>query len=184
MSKATHNAETQRLFDEYLVLALRSGDRAAGERLAARWRPRLLRTARRLIGDATAAEDVVQDTWIGIARGVSRLKDPARFPAWAFGILQRRCADHHRRHYRERERVATLGDSDGATASRAQARLELDDAFAQLTHEHRTAAVLFYGEGLTLAEIATATAVPLGTAKSRLFHARRQLRDLLEGDLS
>ncbi|MEO1320833.1 MAG: sigma-70 family RNA polymerase sigma factor [Pseudomonadota bacterium] len=184
MSTTTHNADTQRLFDEYLVLAVRSGDRAAGERLAARWRPRLLRTARRLVGDAAAAEDVVQDTWIGIARGVSRLKDPARFPAWAFGILQRRCADHHRRHYREREREATLSDSDGATASRAEVRLELDAAFAELTHEHRTAAVLFYGEGLTLAEIATATAVPLGTAKSRLFHARRQLRDLLEGDPS
>ena len=108
MSKATHNVETQRLFDEYLVLAVRSGDRAAGERLAARWRPRLLRTARRLVGDMSAAEDVVQDTWIGIARGVTRLQDPARFPAWAFGILQRRCADHHRRHYREREREATL----------------------------------------------------------------------------
>ncbi|MEL6199370.1 MAG: hypothetical protein AAFR09_04080, partial [Pseudomonadota bacterium] len=38
--------------------------------------------------------------------------------------------------------------------------------------------------GACLAEIATATAVPLGTAKSRLFHARRQLRDLLEGDPS
>ncbi|MEO0953144.1 MAG: sigma factor, partial [Pseudomonadota bacterium] len=65
MSTTTHNADTQRLFDEYLVLAVRSGDRAAGERLAARWRPRLLRTARRLVGDAAAAEDVVQDTWIG-----------------------------------------------------------------------------------------------------------------------
>ncbi|MEO0615816.1 MAG: sigma-70 family RNA polymerase sigma factor [Pseudomonadota bacterium] len=184
MSNATHNAETQRLFDEYLVLAVRSGDRNAGERLAARWRPRLLRTARRLVGNLAAAEDVVQDTWVGIARGLPRLADPARFPAWAFGILQRRCADHHRRHYRDRDRQAVLDDNAGATASRAETRQALDDAFAHLTHEHRTAAVLFYGEGLTLSEIATATGVPLGTAKSRLFHARKQLRDHLEGATS
>ena len=141
-------------------------------------------TARRLVGDDAAAEDVVQETWVGIARGIARLGDPARFPAWAFGILQRRCADHFRRHYRDRDRNAVLDVSAGATSSRAEARLALDDAFAALTHEHRTAAVLFYGEGLTLAEIATATGVPVGTAKSRLFHARRQLRAHLEGEPS
>ncbi len=175
-------SDSGRLFDEYLVLAVRSGDRAAGERLAARWRPRLLRTARRLLGDVHAAEDAVQDAWLGISRGLPRLREPARFPAWAFGILQRRCADAHRRRYRERDTGAPLTDDDAVSPSTAESRLALNEAFDALSLDHRTAAVLYYGEGLTLAEIALATDVPVGTAKSRLFHARRQLRAHLEGD--
>ena len=53
---------------------------------------------------------------------------------------------------------------------------------AALPAEHRFAAHLFFIEGLTLAEIADAQGVPLGTAKSRLFHARRQLKAALSGD--
>lgn len=174
--------DSGRLFDEYLVLAVRAGNRAAGERLAARWRPRLLRTARRLLGDIHAAEDAVQDAWIGIARGLPRLRDPARFPAWAFGILQRRCADWHRRRYRERDGGAPLDENSAAAPSTAESRLALSEAFAALSIDHRTAAVLYYGEGLTLTEIALATGVPVGTAKSRLFYARQQLRAHLEGD--
>lgn len=55
-------SETDRTYDELLVLLIREGDQRAGERLAARWYPRLLRTARRLIGEADAAEEIVQDT--------------------------------------------------------------------------------------------------------------------------
>ena len=80
--------ETERVFDELLVTLVQSGDRRAGERLAARWQPRLIRTARRLLRDDEAARDAVQEAWIGIFRGAAALADPARFPAWAFGILQ------------------------------------------------------------------------------------------------
>ena len=44
--------------------------------------------------------------------------------------------------------------------------------------------MLYFSEGLTLAEPAAATGVPVGTAKSRIFHARQHLKDLLEGDLT
>lgn len=176
-------ARAQRLFDEFLVLAVQSGDRRAAERLAVRWRPRLLRTARRLLGDAVLAEDVVQDTWMGIARGLPRLRRPERFPAWAFGILKRRCADAHRRHYRERDRLADLNDQDGATPTTAETHTALDRAFATLPDTQRLTALLYYGERLTIAEIADATGVPVGTAKSRLFYARKALQQQLNGEL-
>ena len=54
--------------------------------------------------------------------------------------------------------------------------------FAALPADQRLAAQLFFGEGLTLAEIAEVQAVPLGTAKTRLFHARRKLKAALSGD--
>jgi DNA-directed RNA polymerase specialized sigma24 family protein len=51
-----------------------------------------------------------------------------------------------------------------------------------LSDEHRLAAVLYFGEGLTLNEIAAATGVPVGTAKSRIFNARKHLKSTLKGE--
>jgi len=170
-------SETDRVYDELLVRLMQSGDRRAGERLAVRWQPRLIRTARRLLRDDDAAMDAVQEAWAGIARGVGKLIDPARFPAWAFGILHRKCADRIRSVQRER-RAEPLAAADPDAAE----HLAILQAFDRLSDEHRAAATLFFGEGLTLAEIAAATGVPIGTAKSRLFHARRHLKAVLSGD--
>ena len=176
-------AETDRTYDELLVLLVRGGDGRASERLVARWHPRLLRTARRLLGDADLAQETVQECWVAIIRGLPRLADPARFPAWAFSILQRKCADAIGRNMRDRERFkpSAVG-AEASTEAGGETRTALDQAFARLSPDHRTAAILFFGEGLSLAEIATATDVPLGTAKSRIFHARQHLKAALEGD--
>lgn len=175
--------ETDRVYDELLVLLVQSGDRRAMDRLAARWQPRLLATARRLLGSAQQAPDCVQETWAGICKGLPRLSDPARFPAWAFGILHRKCADQIRSEVRRRGRAQPLEEaSASAPASPEGARGDLERAFARLSHDHRVAATLYFAEGLSLAEVAEATGVPVGTAKSRIFHARKQLKSLLEGE--
>ena len=70
--------ETDRVYDELLITLARSGDRRAGERLAARWQPRLLHTARRLLRDDEQARDAVQEAWAGICRGWLTLNDPAQ----------------------------------------------------------------------------------------------------------
>lgn len=175
--------ETDRVFDELLLVAARAGDRRAADRLAARWHPRLMRTARRLLRDEELARDAVQDSWAAICKGWRGLKEPARFPAWAFTILHRRCADQIRAVQVRRNHLVLNGTPpDPGVAPRGEDRVALDHAFGALSADHRTAAILFFGEGLSLAEIASVTGVPIGTAKSRLFHARKQLRALLEGD--
>ncbi|NNC52161.1 MAG: hypothetical protein HKO08_03870, partial [Erythrobacter sp.] len=60
--RGTGRPDTARLFDELLVTHVQSGDRRAGERLAARWHPRLMRTANRLLRDEEMARSAVQDT--------------------------------------------------------------------------------------------------------------------------
>lgn len=171
-------SDTGRVYDELLVILVQANDGRAAVRLAARWQPRLLRTARRLLRDEDAARDAVQEAWLGILRGVVSLRDPAAFPAWAFGILHRRCVDCIRRS--GRERGAPLPEPRAATG--CEDRIAIDQAMAALSPEQRAAAQLHFGEGLTLAEVATATGVPLGTAKSRIFHARRRLAAALSGD--
>ena len=97
------------LIDAYLVIAAKNGDRAAAESLAHRWRPRLLRTARRLLGDAALAEDVVQEAWISIARGIGRLIDPDRFPAFSFQILHRPCVHPISKRSKETYGIEEIG---------------------------------------------------------------------------
>ena len=175
-------SELDRVHDELLVVLVQSGDRRAGERLAARWQPRLLRAARRILRSEDRARDAVQDAWTSIFRGVARLNDPAAFPAWAFGILNRRCVDRIRGDSRRAEDGADM-DQALAAPSAEGVGLDIARAMAGLDHEHRTAAVLHFCEGLTLAEVAAAVGVPVGTAKSRIFHARRRLKAALSGDI-
>ncbi|MGE6698736.1 RNA polymerase sigma factor [Hyphomonas sp. NPDC076900] len=180
-------SDTDRIYDELLVTLVRGGDVRAGERLAARWHPRLLRAARRMLGDSEEAREAAQEAWGGICRGWMRLSDPAMFPGWAYGILTRKCADRIRRRSGERRYFAPALEAETAEpaiAAAAPLRHAILEALGQLSPEHRIAAILYFSEGLTLAETAAATGVPVGTAKSRIFHARQHLKVLLEGDLT
>lgn len=177
--------DTDRIYDELLVTLVRAGDGRAAERLAARWQPRLMRTARRILGDGEEAREAVQEAWGGICRGWVRLSDPAMFPAWAYGILTRKCVDRIRRMSGERLRFAPEDAAPEPAGRDPQPlRHSLLAALGTLSAEHRITAILYFSEGLTLAETAAATGVPAGTAKSRIFHARQHLKDLLEGDLT
>ncbi len=176
--EAAKNAESQ-LYDELLVMLVQSGDRRAVERLASRWHKRLARTARRLLQDDEMALAASQEAWLSILRGIGNLRDPARFAPWAFGILRRRCSDA----LRQKQSVAGQLDAECGTTGSQDDALAIRQAFASLPKEQRFAAQLYFVEGPTLAEIAEAQGVPLGTAKSRLFHARRKLKAALRGDL-
>jgi len=173
--------ETTRLFDALLVTAARAGDGRAADRLAARWQPRLLRSARRILGQEDAARDAAQDAWIGICRNWVTLADPHAFSAFAFRILHRRCADLMRARYR-RGVEQEFADGQGSTPPSAETATALVRAFDALPDDQRIAATLFFVENLTLAEIAVASGVSIGTAKSRVFHARRRLKAALSGD--
>jgi len=171
------------ILDEFLVVLAQSGDRAAFNRLAARWRPRHLAHAGRLLGRSSAAGDAVQDAWVAIVRGLVRLRDPARFRAWSMAIVTRRCRDAQRRAYRAPQTVeidehhATHAPADGT-------QLDLRRALAALPVNQRAAVGLYYVDGFTVDEIAEALNTPAGTIKTRLYHARRALRQILEGDPS
>lgn len=175
--------ETERVYDELLVTLARSGDRAAANRLAARWYPRLMRTALRLVQDRSDAEEAVQEAWAGICRGWPRLSDPAMFPGWAFGILRRKCVDRIRKSQTERNRTAPIEAApEPSQPARGELQVEIDQALEGLSDDHRLAAILYFGEGLSLNEIAAVTDVPVGTAKSRIFNARQHLKSRLKGE--
>lgn len=174
--------DTGELLDSLLVTLVLAGDRRAAARLHARWHSRLLRTARRHTGDSEMALTAVQDCWLSIWRSLPALRDADRFAPWAFGILRRRCAEQVNRHVSDRARTGEAEAIEQGHDPAPDERIAIAQALSALSPVHRLAAHLFFVEGLTLAEIAEVQQVPEGTVKSRLFHARRQLKAALTGD--
>jgi len=173
-----------RLLDGYLVVSAQAGDRRAADLLARRYHRRLMAHAWRLTGEEELAKDVVQSSWIDIARGLPRLKDEAAFPAWAYQIVSRRCARSIRALQGDRALSGALRDDPGGgpTEPPEIATPRLQAAIRSLPPHQRAALALFYVDDLSVAEIAIALDAPAGTIKTRLMHARRALRAVLEGD--
>lgn len=173
-----------RLLDGYLVICAQAGDRTAAGTLARRYHRRLIAHAWRLTGDLELAKDVVQSSWIDIARGLPGLKDEAAFPAWAYQIVSRRCARNIRGLQADRALVGALGQAGHGESTQQPeiATPRLKTAVLALPPAQRAVLALFYFEDLSVSEIAVALDVPTGTVKTRLMHARRALRAVLEGE--
>lgn len=181
---------TARIFDEYLAASARAGDRAALGLLAERWQPKLIAHAWRLLGEHEAARDAVQEAWADILKGLGRLDDVRVFPAWAYRIVTRRAADVIRRRQRDRRLGAAYaaelkaGEDCASPVEAGADAPALNAAMAALPPDQRAAVALFYIEDFSVAEVAAAMGVPAGTVKTRLMHARRKLRAMLEGEES
>ncbi len=184
------NRDSERIYDEFLVAAAATGDRAALSRLVARWQPRLFRHAWRMLGESERAKDIVQEAWVEILRGLVGLDDVAAFPAWAYRIVTRRCQRLFERRSSEIVEFDTEASERGAPLDQRESgelAAELSNVMAaigRLPASQRAALALLYLEELSVAEIAVATDVPPGTVKTRLMHARRKVRAILEGNES
>ncbi|WP_235917153.1 RNA polymerase sigma factor [Maritimibacter harenae] len=175
-----------RALEAYLVAAARTGDRGAMGRLVDLRGDRLRAHAVRLLGDREGARDVVQDAWVEILRGLGNLRDDHAFLPWALRIVTRRVARDIRRRQSGRrladawaEEAETSVDEAGPAASDG-ARVRA--AIATLPRDQAATIALFYLEDMSVGEVSTALDVPVGTVKTRLMHARRKLRSVLEGD--
>ena len=176
----------QRAAGVAIIAAARSGSRAAFEALARHWHVRLVAHGLRLTQDRDMAADAAQAAWLDIARGLRGLRDDQAFAAWAYRIVTRRCANIIRQRQGQRDLLAEmLAEPMFKTATeqyvQGNDRLALQRAIAMLPPGQRAALALHYYEDLSIAEVAVALAIPAGTVKTRLMHARNQLRHLLEG---
>ncbi|MEV4512395.1 RNA polymerase sigma factor [Dactylosporangium sp. NPDC049525] len=132
--------------------------------------------------DADRAEDVTQEIWLAVVRGLPRLRDPARFTPWLFAIARRSVIDRLRTEYaREHETPARDEAPVEDPIEAVVARAELVDGLASMPVMEREVLVLHYLEDLSVHDCAQICQVPVGTVKSRLNRARRLLREHLNG---
>ena len=162
--------------DRDLVEAAASGDAAAFEALYDRYRGWVLALARRHVGDDALAHDVLQETFAYLLRAFPGARLTARMKTWLYPVVTRSARDL--RAKRARRAATALPDDLPARAAEAtSSRADLARVLGDLAPEARDALLLRYVDDLTLAEIAEAMHVPLGTVKSRIHLALRALRE-------
>lgn len=180
MSDRIRQTQLNDALDAYQAGLAADGNARAFDLLYRRWHPKLLRLAQRLTRNPDEARDVMQDAALTMARDIRKLKDPARFSAWACTIVRRRTADHIDKAVRRRSGEADWPEASGAAGP--EVALSLKQALARLPEVERLMLSLVYLDGFRGHEIAAALGIPLGTVKSRLFAARQSLKTIYEGD--
>ena len=166
-----------------LVERASRGDREAFSSLAASHVDRCYALAYRILRDSHRAQDATQQALLGAWRDIGTLRDPERFDAWLHRLVVHACYTEARgeRRWNARVRVITSDSLSSPDVARSVAdRDELDTAFRRLSPEQRAVVVLHHHLGYPLTEIAATLDIPVGTARSRLHYAVRQLRAVLD----
>jgi RNA polymerase sigma-70 factor (ECF subfamily) len=151
---------------------------------------RVRRLARRLLGDDAAAEDLVQEIFELLPRALRRFRGGASLETFLLAMVVNRTRQHLRGAIRRRraleriarEPLAPVASLDDDVSTRLHAA-QIVAALDQLPLAQRVAFVLCEVQELTSAEAAALAEVPEGTIRTRLFHARRRLRELLQPEL-
>jgi len=165
----------EQLVDEILVMDCQSGNVKALDILVSRWQKRLWRHAYRLVGDADAAWDVTQQSWLGIIKGLRKLHDPANFKAWAYRITTNKAIDWIRKKKSDKQiGIEEIQDHQ----HKAEHDIGLKELLQKLDVRKRAALSLYYFEQLSVPEISVALNIPSGTVKSRLANARKEVKEL------
>jgi len=183
--KAMAGTDKRRALIAYHAAGARLGRERDFAALVSLCDARLRAHARRLTDDAETAGDVVQESWLAIARALPGLRDEGAFLAFALRIVTRAAARDLGRKQRRRAADQGFGEAQPdhvPPPDTAPAAPDLQAAIAALPPAHRAALELFYLEGLSVAEVAHALDIPPGTVKSRLMTARARLRAHLEGE--
>ncbi|MBZ5500123.1 MAG: sigma-70 family RNA polymerase sigma factor [Acidobacteriia bacterium] len=172
--------------DEILVVAAILGDLAAFDVLARRYRSAVFRTARTIVPPEDA-DDVAQEALLLAFKALPSLEEPAKFPAWLHAIT-RRCAlryqDRSRAHHRGRvaldeailQQVPALGRRS-AGHGRAE---ELNWALEGIPQDYGLVLRLHFFDEMPLKRIAGFLGISLATAKWRVFHGKKLLREQFE----
>ncbi len=167
-----------------------AGDRAAAEGLIRAHQASLYAYMLRLSGRPEVAEDIVQDAFVRVLSNLSRFDPRFRFSTWLFTIAKRlyvNACQKFRPVFDSEVVGGWRSDGDDEPASpvvaneeRAQARVALDEALAQLSEEQRQIILLFHQQSWPITQIADYMHMPEGTIKSHLHRGRRKLRRLME----
>jgi RNA polymerase sigma-70 factor (ECF subfamily) len=174
--------------DRDLVARLCDGDRDAVEQAYLAHHAAIRGFARRLVGETTAAEDIVHETFVALPRAIRRFRGDSSLRAFLIGVA----ANHSRRHVRSamRRRRATerLAAHEAVQDRTVDATTQLITrqladrlwaALDELPLDQRVVFVLCEAEQRTSVEVAGIVGAPEGTVRTRLFHAKRKLREKL-----
>ena len=173
-----------------LVERCRRGDEGAFQELIDQYKDLVFALIGRTTLDRSRAEDLAQDVFLRVHRGLPYFRGEARLSTWIYRIVANVCVQEQQTR---RPLAASLDDVPANAREIVSARdrqfsdLELRDrlekAIARLPANQRLLIAAHYLQGVQYEDLAEAMGLPLGTVKTHLHRAKRQLRRLLETEL-
>jgi RNA polymerase sigma-70 factor (ECF subfamily) len=171
-----------RTADEWLTLRCQSGEPGAFEDLLAVMERPLLYYATKLLGNEEIALDVLQDVWVRALRGLRRLRDPASLRPWLYRLTRAAAVDRIRARQSRIRAEDTHVESFQEAAEPSFTEVDADvihEALGQLELKHREVLVLHFLEDFAIGQIAQIVDCPEGTVKSRIYHAKKAMKEIL-----
>jgi len=164
--------------EAFLVSLARSGDRKAFAELVRRRQSPIRNLMRRCCNDYTLADDLTQQVFLKVWLGIRKLRKASAFSGW----LKRVAVSVWLQHIRKKDTLTGASETSGSELPQHDQTgivLDLDRALVKLPDTVRLCVVLSYSEGMSQAEIAKLTDMPLGTVKTHIRNGARQLQQLL-----
>lgn len=177
--------EKEAIYYELLVLRCRQGQKGAFEELIKMWEERLFYYIRRIVDDENDAWQILQESWVKVLRSIRKLREPRKLPAWLYGIARHTAISHLRYEYAKQSLLDN--NENNYRDIGPDPLLRFDDVeqvhygLGRLSLPHREVLTLFFLQDLSLEDIALVLDIPVGTVKSRLYHAKRSLKNVLQG---
>lgn len=170
--------------DEELVEAYKAGDKSALATLVKRWHKVFCDKAYWLVKDKDAAKDIAQDSWTVIIQKIDTLNDPKQFKYWAFRIVCNKSTDWLRIDTKKQKQSIQnnleIEFDNKEYSENKPLKIKLLNAINDLPANQKIVIRLFYLESNSLKKISDLQIISVGTAKSRLFHAREKLKIILK----
>lgn len=167
--------------DEALVARAAQGDGEAFRALYRRYERRVRGLLYQMTNDPQGLDDLTQEVFVKVFRALGKFRAEASFSTWLFRIAVNCCQDARRRQQRRPRSVPleelTLPSAQEDPLKRLNREQLVADALQTLKPEHRSVIILHDLQDRPQEEIGRILDLPVGTIKSRLFYARRQLRE-------
>jgi RNA polymerase sigma-70 factor (ECF subfamily) len=182
MNGSTEGAERA---ERDLLARIADGDKRAFELLFAEYGSRVFRYAVRMIGDVTRAEEVTNDVMIEVWKSAGSFEGRSRPSTWIIGIARHRCLNAMRGKSRvtvdidDPSVVLEAAETSDRDVDAADTRRAMRAAVAELSTEHREVVELTFYHQRSYQEIAEIVGCPENTVKTRMFHAKKRLREIL-----
>lgn len=176
--------------EEELVRRFQAGDTSAFGKLLAHHEPFVLSLLRRLVRDPATAEDLCQETFLRVLRGLPHFRAESGLRTWIYRVAHNAATDHLRgrgpddsldSRAEEGFEPSAPGPTPTASVEEGELRKAVEEAMETLPAVQREVLHLLYWEDLSVAEIARATGMPDGTVKTHLFRGRQALRGKVVG---
>jgi RNA polymerase sigma-70 factor (ECF subfamily) len=178
-------AQLQIIEQELLAVRCQLGEMAAFDELVARWHTPMWQYVRRMVDRNEIADELIQETWLRVLRGIGNLREPRQIVPWMFGIARRVMVDRLRQKYRQEALLENALD-DLRGAEDEEFPFERSDEIANVLEKldgmplpQRELLTLYYLDELSIDEVGQVLGIPTGTVKSRLYHARQTLKEAL-----